>query len=48
MMRRHALVVRVKGHEFGAERAAVGGHDPEEAIVLGHRQDLPQRLLHFA
>ena len=48
MMRRDALVVRVKRDQFGPERATVGGHDAEETLVLGHRQDQPHRLLDLA
>ena len=48
VMRRDALVVRVKSNEFGPKRAAVGGHHSEEPVVLGHRQDQPHRLLDFA
>ena len=45
---RNPLVVRIKGHQLGPERAVIGGHNAEEASVLVHGQHLPQRLHHFA
>jgi hypothetical protein len=48
VMRRDPLIVRVKRDQLGAERATVSRHHSEEALVLGHWQDQPHRLLDLA
>ena len=47
VMGRQTAIVRIKSDELGAERAAISGHDSEETVVLRHRQNLSQGLLHM-
>ena len=46
MMRVHAFVVRIKGHQLGPERAAAyAGITPKNPWCSADRQDQPHRLL---